>query len=133
MSALSGQQYANTANHNEHEDTEIHVEIEHITGDENEQLLDTEDTLNSHGQDELGSLMNNGVVGVANVKDTINRNPMGRRTVILSYQKKILEDFFKTGMNSASHQLRHLHEAAADQTGLELHVIKVTSTLPQQN
>lgn len=116
------QQHANTVNHNDHEESEVHVEIEHITGDEAD--LDTEDTLNAVGQDEVGqSLISN---GGSNIKDTGRMAMGGRRTVILPHQKKVLEDFFNTGMNSASHQLRHLHEAAADQTGLELHVIKVS-------
>ncbi len=112
------QQYANTANYSEHEESEVHVEIEHITSDD----IDTGDTLNTNavGQDELGQSLN----GVVNVS---GRVPAGKRTVILPYQRKILENFFMTGMNSASHPLRHLHEAAADQTGLELHVVKVTT------
>ena len=117
---MSGQHRASTANHSEQqEENEVHVEIEHITGDEND--IEAEDSLHitTSREDVAQSMVNGG-----SPKELAR--VMGRRTVILPHQKQILEDFFKTGMTSASHQLRHLHEAASDQTGLEIHVIKVT-------
>lgn len=51
--------------------------------------------------------------------------PQGKRTIIAPYQKRILEEFYRTGMTSAGNHLHHLHEAACDQTGLDITVIKV--------
>lgn len=97
----------------EHED--IHVEIEHVAeetgGLDSDDGLDTSPTSNAtHLQGKLH----------------LYTRVQGKRTVILPHQRKILEEFYRTGMVSASHNLHHLHEAAADQTGLELYVIKVT-------
>ena len=50
----------------------------------------------------------------------------GKRTVINIWQKAILEDYFRNGMTSASLQLHSLHAAAAEKTGLDLGVIKVS-------
>ncbi len=49
----------------------------------------------------------------------------GKRTVINLWQKAILEDFFRNGMNSASMQLLPHHTAAAEKTGLDCEVVKV--------
>lgn len=62
---------------------------------------------------------------LSNGKIHLYNRVQGKRTVILPHQRKILEEFYRTGMTSASYNLHHLHEAAADQTGLELYVIKV--------
>ena len=62
---------------------------------------------------------------LGNGKIHLYNRVQGKRTVILPHQRKILEEFYRTGMTSASYNLHHLHEAAADQTGLELYVIKV--------
>lgn len=48
-----------------------------------------------------------------------------KRTIITFPQKLVLEEFYRTGMTSASIQLNHLHVAASEKTGLDLNVVKV--------
>lgn len=98
----------------EHED--VHVEIEHIPD---------EAVGDSDGDHSPGASGTNTTGTHFNPKVHLYTRVQGRRTVILPHQRKILEDFYSTGMVSASHNLHHLHEAASDQTGLELYVIKV--------
>ena len=93
----------------EHED--VHVEIEQVTTDDHDE------------DDDNSGIPPYGVVSNGNSRNL--SKVQGKRTVILPFQRRILEEFFRTGMNSAAHHLHHLHDAAADQTGLELHVIKV--------
>ena len=49
-----------------------------------------------------------------------------KRTLITFAQRTILEDLYRNGMNSASLQLYHLHALAAERTGLDLTVVKVS-------
>ena len=49
-----------------------------------------------------------------------------RRTLINIYQRTILEEFYRCGMTSASLMLNHLHTAAAEKTGLDVTVVKVS-------
>lgn len=49
----------------------------------------------------------------------------GKRTLIGFAQRSILEEFYRSGMNSASMQFQHMHQAACDKTGLDLNVVKV--------
>ena len=58
-----------------------------------------------------------------------SNKPQGKRTIIAPYQKRTLEEFYRTGMTSAGNHLHHLHEAASDQTGLDITVIKVHNTM----
>ena len=51
-----------------------------------------------------------------------------RRTLINVWQRAILEEFYRGGMWSAALQLHHLHAAAAEKTGLDLTVVKVSPT-----
>ncbi|KAL5473162.1 hypothetical protein EMCRGX_G027610 [Ephydatia muelleri] len=48
----------------------------------------------------------------------------GKRTLIGFAQRSILEEFYRSGMNSASMQFQHMHQAACDKTGLDLNVVK---------
>lgn len=52
-----------------------------------------------------------------------------KRTLIMLWQRTILEEFYRAGMTSASMQLNSLHQAAADKTGLDCVVVKVCCTL----
>ena len=135
---------------NEHED--VHVEIEHITEDTGLESSDHsidirvgDSSIYDHaviddgGIDGSTAVINDGGGGVdgspdvtqqystplGNGKFHLYNRVQGKRTVILPHQRKVLEEFYRTGMTSASYNLHHLHEAAADQTGLELYVIKV--------
>ena len=49
-----------------------------------------------------------------------------RRTLINVWQRAILEEFYRGGMWSAALQLHHLHAAAAEKSGLDLTVVKVS-------
>lgn len=49
-----------------------------------------------------------------------------KRTLIAMWQRSILEDLYKNGMTSASLQLGHLHATAAEKTGLDISVVKVS-------
>ena len=48
-----------------------------------------------------------------------------KRTLIMMWQRTILEEFYRAGMTSASMQLQSLHLDAAEKTGLDNTVIKV--------
>ncbi len=48
-----------------------------------------------------------------------------KRTLIMLWQRTILEDYYRNGMTSASMQLHSLHQAAAEKTGLDHTVVKV--------
>ena len=48
-----------------------------------------------------------------------------KRTLIMLWQRTILEEFYRAGMTSASMQLQSLHLDAAEKTGLDNTVIKV--------
>lgn len=48
-----------------------------------------------------------------------------KRTLIMLWQRTILEEFYRAGMTSASMQLQSLHQAAAEKTGLDCGVVKV--------
>lgn len=50
-----------------------------------------------------------------------------KRTLIMLWQRTILEEFYRAGMTSASMQLHTLHMAAAEKTGLDCNVVKVCS------
>ena len=52
-----------------------------------------------------------------------------RRTLINIYQRTILEEFYRCGMTSASLMLNHLHTAAAEKTGLDVTVVKVSDVI----
>lgn len=125
---------------------DVHVEIEHVQPEEDEDDDEDGDTDGEIANDVDGSGGQEGLVPVVSGNSALPRPPpqllqqqhqkvqlytrvQGKRTVILPYQRKILEEFYNTGMVSASHNLHHLHEAAADQTGLELYVIKVSTLL----
>ena len=49
-----------------------------------------------------------------------------KRTIINFAQRSVLEDYFCKGMASASVQLHPFHLAAAEKTGLDIHVVKVS-------
>lgn len=63
------------------------------------------------------------------IQDEEPREESRKRTVISHDQRVILESFFNTGMKSASNSLKHLHEAAALQTGLDYYVVKVREAM----
>lgn len=48
-----------------------------------------------------------------------------KRTLIMLWQRTILEEYYRAGMTSASMQLHGLHQEAAEKTGLENSVVKV--------
>ena len=52
-----------------------------------------------------------------------------KRTLITFAQRTVLEDLYRNGMSSASLQLHHLHVLAAERTGLDLAVVKVSDAL----
>lgn len=52
---------------------------------------------------------------------------IAKRTMITFQQRAILEEFYQKGMTSASFQLDILHQSAADKTGLDVTVIKVSA------
>ena len=52
-----------------------------------------------------------------------------KRTLITIQQRSILEEFYRNGMSSASLQLAHMHDAAAERTGLDLSVVRVSLQL----
>ena len=49
-----------------------------------------------------------------------------KRTLITIQQRSILEEFYRNGMSSASQQLTHMHETAAERTGLDISVVRVS-------
>lgn len=48
-----------------------------------------------------------------------------KRTLIMLWQRTILEEYYRGGMTSASMQLHSLHQTAAEKTGLDCSVVKV--------
>ena len=120
---------ASSLNNSEHED--IHVEIEQVPSEESDAVVDAEqlgDPSDLGGQGSSSQVFSSGggiFSSNSNGRVQLYTRVQGKRTVILPHQRKILEEFYRTGMTSASYNLHHLHEAAADQTGLEIYVIKV--------
>ena len=55
-----------------------------------------------------------------------------KRTLITMWQRSVLEELYKNGMTSASLQLGHLHNTAAEKTGLDIAVVKVSVTLKSE-
>ena len=51
---------------------------------------------------------------------------IAKRTMITFQQRAVLEEFYQKGMTSASYQLDILHQSAAERTGLDITVIKVS-------
>ena len=49
-----------------------------------------------------------------------------KRTLITLHQRSILEEYYRNGMTSASQQLMEVHEVAAEKTGLDLTVVRVS-------
>ncbi len=82
------------------------VEIEQVLADDNSSVHASEDGGN-------GSM--------SNITFDVRK-----RTLIMLWQRSILEDFYKAGMTSASMQLHSMHLAAAEKTGLDSTVIKVS-------
>ena len=50
---------------------------------------------------------------------------VAKRTLITLQQRRVLEDYYRGGMTSASQQMAELHEAVAAKTGLDLSVVRV--------
>lgn len=110
----------------EHE--EIHVEIEQVPEEngmdsDDQNVVGVDITTTQPSQPYSSPAFS---AGGSNGRVQLYTRVQGKRTVILPHQRKILEEFYRTGMTSASYNLHHLHEAAADQTGLELYVIKAS-------
>ena len=82
------------------------VEVEQVLADDNSSM---------HASDEGGS------GSMSNITFDVRK-----RTLIMLWQRTILEEFYKAGMTSASMQLHSLHLAAAEKTGLDSTVIKVS-------
>lgn len=82
------------------------VEIEHLVEDGSDI---------QSGENEGGDSSN-----VSNITFDVRK-----RTLIMLWQRTILEDFYRSGMTSASMQLHSLHMAAAEKTGLDSNVVKV--------
>jgi len=85
--------------------SESEVEVEQVLGDDNSSV---------NANDEAG----NG--SMSNITFDVRK-----RTLIMLWQRTILEEFYKAGMTSASMQLHSMHLAAAEKTGLDSTVIKV--------
>lgn len=84
-------------------DSEGDIEIEHLVG---------EDGTVNQGDDGSGE--------VSNITFDVRK-----RTLIMLWQRTILEEYYRAGMTSASMQLHGLHQAAAEKTGLDHSVVKV--------
>lgn len=83
------------------------IEIEHLV---------VEDGSGAHGEEDSGGDPNQ----VTNITFDVRK-----RTLIMLWQRTILEEFYRAGMTSASMQLHSLHQAAAEKTGLDHSVVKV--------
>ena len=110
------------ANHDHQQrENEVHVEVI-------DEVLTPEDSSDRNSElnagDDAFSTVVQADVGID--ETSLRKESTGRRTIITPRQKKILMDFYNTGMMNTSTQLRHLHEAASDQTGLDINVIKVS-------
>ena len=86
-------------------ESEGDIEIEHLVGEDG--------TVNQGGD---GS----GEDHVSNITFDVRK-----RTLIMLWQRTILEEYYRAGMTSASMQLHGLHQAAAEKTGLDHSVVKV--------
>ncbi len=82
------------------------IEIEHLVED--------------GGSDQQGGDDGSDASQVTNITFDVRK-----RTLIMLWQRTILEEFYRAGMTSASMQLQGLHQAAADKTGLDCGVVKV--------
>ena len=82
------------------------IEIEHLVVGED-----------SQGQGENGGEDPN---QVSNITFDVRK-----RTLIMLWQRTILEEYYRAGMTSASMQLHSLHQEAAEKTGLDNSVVKV--------
>jgi hypothetical protein len=51
-----------------------------------------------------------------------------KRTLITLHQRSVLEEYYRKGMTSASQQLTEVHELVAEKTGLDLSVVRVSSS-----
>ena len=92
---------------------------------EGEGDLDVDDNIAArpNARDVVGEALTDRSPSSAQGSHTIRH--ITKRTIISLQQKTVLEEFFRCGMTSASLQLHHLHQAAAEKTGLDLTVIKV--------
>lgn len=82
------------------------IEIEHFVGDDTQ----------SQGGENGGEDPNQ----VSNITFDVRK-----RTLIMLWQRTILEEYYRAGMTSASMQLHSLHQEAAEKTGLDNSVVKV--------
>ena len=82
------------------------IEIEHLVGDDAQ----------TQGSENGGEDPNQ----VANITFDVRK-----RTLIMLWQRTILEEYYRAGMTSASMQLHSLHQEAAEKTGLDTSVVKV--------
>ena len=85
------------------------IEIEH--------LVEVEDGTENRGGGDDEEIQ---TLPVANITFDVRK-----RTLIMLWQRTILEEFYRSGMTSASMQLHSLHQAAAEKTGLDHTVVKV--------
>ena len=83
------------------------IEIEHLVEDGSD--------LQAGEESESGDASN-----VSNITFDVRK-----RTLIMLWQRTILEEYYRGGMTSASMQLHTLHMAAAEKTGLDCNVVKV--------
>lgn len=83
------------------------IEIENLVVEEGSDI--------QGGEDEGGDSGN-----VSNITFDVRK-----RTLIMLWQRTILEEYYRAGMTSASMQLHALHLAAAEKTGLDCSVVKV--------
>lgn len=83
------------------------IEIEHLVVEDGGS--------DQHGGDDAGDASQ-----VTNITFDVRK-----RTLIMLWQRTILEEFYRAGMTSASMQLQSLHLAAAEKTGLDCGVVKV--------
>ena len=107
---------------NSHQDTDPGGEAE---GSESEPYIEVE---HLGGEDNVP-----GPANFATVHPVTSPSPpscvvrhITKRTLITTLQRSILEDFYRNGMSSASLQLTEMHEAAAEKTGLDISVVRVS-------
>jgi hypothetical protein len=83
------------------------IEIEHLVGDDSQ----VQGEIGGAGEDPNQ---------VSNITFDVRK-----RTLIMLWQRTILEEYYRAGMTSASMQLHSLHQEAAEKTGLDNSVVKV--------
>lgn len=88
------------------------IEIENLVEDETE--------AHGNGENSEGGGSGSGHDGMTNITFDVRK-----RTLIMLWQRSILEDYYRAGMTSASMQLHTMHQAAAEKTGLDHSVVKV--------